>query len=235
MEIIIFALGLGFASGFHCLGMCGPIAIAVGLSLKNKFIHYLYNLIYQFGRIITYSFLGIILGLIGESINLIGIQKQISIFLGLFLIFLFFFPKILYRTYHNKIFNYFFLILKKKLSYIIYKQSTLSKFITGILNGFLPCGAVYISLTTALSFGNIFQSVIFMFFFGIGTIPIMFISVILGKLINFKFKNILLKFYSILLLIFGILLVMRGLELGIPYISPNNNVLKIGSEEKCCK
>ena len=67
ITLIISAIGLGFASGFHCIGMCGPIAISMGLTKNQKTNFYLQNLTYQFGRIFTYSLLGAALGIIGQS------------------------------------------------------------------------------------------------------------------------------------------------------------------------
>src|SRR5574343_163722 len=85
ITLIFAALGLGFASGFHCLGMCGTIALSLGLSKKQQVNFHLQNLTYQFGRILTYSFLGAIVGIVGEGFQLAGFQQYISIFAGVLL------------------------------------------------------------------------------------------------------------------------------------------------------
>ncbi len=59
IALVISALALGFASGFHCIGMCGPIALSLGLTKSQAINYYLQNLTYQFGRIVSYSFLGV--------------------------------------------------------------------------------------------------------------------------------------------------------------------------------
>lgn len=235
MEIIIFALGLGFTTGFHCLGMCGPIALALGLNMKNKFKFYLQNLMYQFGRLITYTFLGSISGLVGKSFNLIGIQNQISIIVGILLLFLSFSPNFIYNFSKFIFLDKFLIKIKLCLSFLLRQNSTSSKLLIGILNGFLPCGAVYIALTASIAFSKNLDSIIFMFFFGLGTIPIMFLSVLLGNIFKNKFKYFLLKFYSFILILFSIMLILRGMELGIPHISPNKNSLKIKTNTNCCK
>lgn len=239
MEIITIALGLGFTTGFHCIGMCGPIALTIGFKIKNKFYYYFENLIYQLGRVVTYSFLGSIVGLIGQSLNLIGIQNQISIIGGLLIILNVVLPKIsnlFINMFKFKIIYYLFFYLKVQLSKIINKKSISSKFLIGILNGFLPCGAVYIALTSSLTFGNFIDSIIFMMYFGIGTIPAMFLIVIFGNIISIKFHNILFKCYPYIIILLGIILILRGMSLSIPYISPNNNSLHINKTiKKCCQ
>jgi sulfite exporter TauE/SafE len=46
MEITLIsaALVLGFTTGFHCLGMCGPIALSLGLSKKQQVNYHLQNI-----------------------------------------------------------------------------------------------------------------------------------------------------------------------------------------------
>ena len=86
IALLISAIGLGFASGFHCVGMCGPIALSMGLTKKQATNFYLQNLTYQFGRIFTYSLLGAVLGIIGEGFEMAGIQKYLTIAVGILLI-----------------------------------------------------------------------------------------------------------------------------------------------------
>jgi sulfite exporter TauE/SafE len=97
ISFLIAALTLGFLGSFHCLGMCGPIALALptgkakGLKKTGLIISY------NFGRMITYSFLGLIAGFIGKSFVIAGFQQIFSIVLGIailsFLLFSNTFPK----------------------------------------------------------------------------------------------------------------------------------------------
>lgn len=233
--MIIIALSLGLTSGFHCLGMCGPIALTISLNAKNKFQYYFQNLIYQLGRITTYILIGGILGLIGESFSFVGIQNQLSIITGILLILIVIFPRFASKISHFFSTHIFFFKLKLKLKKFLKKKSISSKFIIGILNGFLPCGAVYVALTSSMAFGSIIKSIIFMGYFGIGTIPMMFLAVIFGNIINMRFRNILVRFYPLIVIIIGTIFILRGMELGILHISPNKASLQIEPTKECCQ
>lgn len=106
-------------------------------------------------------------------------------------------------------------------------------FFTGLLNGLLPCGAVYAALTASVAMGSVVGGAIFMFFFGLGTIPLMFAAVIMGNVITLKTRQKVLKLLPFLMIILGILFILRGLDLGIPFISPTSESLQLGNEEIC--
>lgn len=243
MEITIFlaALGLGFASGFHCIGMCGPIALSLGLSKQQQVNFHLQNFTYQLGRIITYTFLGAIVGIVGEGFQMAGFQKYISIFVGALLIVMALFS--FGGDFASKIpaINNALLKVKINLGKLLQKSDYSSRFLTGILNGFLPCGMVYMALTASLAAGGIWQSAAFMAVFGLGTFPFMFAVVFFGNLINTATRAKILKFIPIFMLVLGGLFILRGLELGIPYISPKKEALKVekhmnteqGSDKNC--
>lgn len=243
MEITLFlaALGLGFASGFHCIGMCGPIALSLGLSKQQQVNFHLQNFTYQLGRIITYTFLGAIVGIVGEGFQMAGFQKYISIFAGALLIVMALFS--FGGDFASKIpaVNNALLKVKINLGKLLQKSDYSSRFLTGILNGFLPCGMVYMALTASLAAGGIWQSAIFMAVFGLGTFPFMFAVVFFGNLINTATRAKILKFIPIFMLVLGGLFILRGLELGIPYVSPKKEALKVekrmnaeqGSDQNC--
>ena len=85
MEIamVISALGLGFATGFHCVGMCGPIALSMGMTKTQALKFQLHNLSYNFGRISMYALLGGVLGLVGQGFEMAGVQQPLSIGVGI--------------------------------------------------------------------------------------------------------------------------------------------------------
>lgn len=229
MEITLFlaALGLGFASGFHCIGMCGPIALSLGLSKQQQVNFHLQNFTYQLGRIITYTFLGAIVGIVGEGFQMAGFQKYISIFAGVLLIVMALFS--FGGDFASKIpaINNALLKVKINLGKLLQKSDYSSRFLTGILNGFLPCGMVYMALTASLAAGGIWQGATFMALFGLGTLPFMFFVVLLGNLMTTAFRIKILKFVPVMMLVLGGLFILRGLELGIPYISPKEEALHI--------
>ena len=228
ITLLISALGLGFASGFHCIGMCGPIALSLGLTKKQATNYYLQNLTYQFGRIVTYTFLGAILGIIGQGFQMAGFQQYLTIGVGVLLIVmaLFSFGG---KDFASKIpfLSGFLLKVKMNLGKLLQKADYKSRFSTGILNGFLPCGMVYMALTASLAAGGIWQGSLFMALFGLGTLPFMFAVVLVGNLMTQTFRIKILKFVPFMMILLGALFILRGLEIGIPYVSPKKEALQI--------
>ena len=234
MEILA-GLILGLTGSIHCAGMCGPIAV----SLPNYTIsksRFLFNrLFYNSGRIITYALLGAVFGLLGNRLKLFGLQQTVSILTGLVIIagvFISLNPasKLFNVSFFNKIYISFKNIFVK-----FYKKKTSAAFlITGMLNGFLPCGLVYLALSGAMLSGDIFSGTLFMLLFGLGTVPVMLSISLLGRKLNFNtgfFKRKLIPALSILL---AVLFILRGLNLGIPYISPKLENKNQSDKEVIC-
>lgn len=162
--IIIIALSIGLTSSLHCVGMCGPIALSLGLESQDKLKFTLRNLTYQLGRVTTYTILGAILGLIGESFKFVGLQNYLSILIGVLMIIMVMIPKF-YENGATQLQPINALMVKVKISlgkYLIKKDSS-SLYIIGLLNGLLPCGMVYASLTAAIGLGSVYKSALFMF------------------------------------------------------------------------
>ena len=214
--------------------MCGPIALSIGLSAKNKLKFTLKNLTYQFGRVTTYTILGLILGLIGEGFSFVGFQNYLSIAIGVLMIIMVLIPKFFdNQSINAKPLQAILLKVKVGLGRYLRRQDFSSLYTTGLLNGLLPCGAVYAALTAAIGVGSFEQSTLFMFFFGLGTIPLMFLTVMFGNFISLEWRQKILKILPIIILVLGILFILRGLELNIPYISPSKEVLQIDAAEYC--
>ena len=220
MEIIYTALVLGLLTGFHCIGMCGPIAIALPLNQKSWGTRIFSALWYNLGRVITYSSLGVVFGIVGSGFSLAGFQKWVSIIMGVFMISTVIFPQInraLYKgTGDNKLMNG----IKKKLARHFNQASYNSLFVMGLLTGLLPCGMVYMALAGAIAVGSLGGSVLFMALFGLGTIPMMFLMSMLGNFASLKLKHVINKLIPYVVVLVGLLFILRGLELGIMYISP---------------
>lgn len=228
IALIISAIGLGFASGFHCIGMCGPIALSLGLTKKQATNYYLQNLTYQFGRIVTYSILGAILGIVGQGFEMAGFQQYLTIGVGVLLIIMAVFS-FGGKDFASKIpfLTSTLLKVKLKLSKLLQKADYRSRFATGILNGLLPCAMVYMALTASLAAGGIWQSALFMSLFGLGTLPFMFLVVLLGNLMTTALRIKILKFVPLMMIILGSLFILRGMEIGIPYLSPKKEAMKV--------
>ena len=228
------ALSLGLLGGFHCIGMCGPIAFSIGLDATNKFKFYSQNILYQLGRITTYSLLGGIVGIVGKSFNIAGYQKYISIFAGILLILMVLLPGKTTEIGDNfKPMNKIKIFLGRFLK----RKDNTSRYLTGVLNGFLPCGAVYVALTSSIASGGIIQGMMFMSMFGLGTFPFMFITTLTGKFIGAKIRFKILKIFPYFIVLIGILFILRGLGLGIHLVSPSNQALKLEQTDQkrsCC-
>lgn len=231
--LAVSALALGLGTSLHCLGMCGPIAFSLGLGAENRLNFTFKNLTYQMGRVTTYGTLGAILGLIGHGISFAGFQKYLSIIVGVIMIAMVFLPKNLAVNPGNKFIGRLLMQLKSRLGSFIRRKDYSSLYITGILNGLLPCGMVYIALAAALGVGNVTGSALFMILFGLGTIPLMFLAVLFGSVVSLNLRNRIVKLIPVITVIVGVLFILRGLELGIPFLSPPAESLNVEAKS-CC-
>lgn len=232
MENLIFssAFLLGLAGSLHCFGMCGPIAFAIQVDRKNKAKMFLQNLLYQLGRISVYSLMGIFFGTISYGFSLAGLQRSLSILLGIIMILSVFLSK-----KKLKFLNFYFPFLsslRTRLGRFLKKKDFFSLFITGVLNGLLPCGLVYAAIGGSLATGSVISGGFFMFFFGLGTIPLMFLTVMLGNFVGIYLKNKILRIIPFVVFFIGSLLIIRGLDLEIAYLSPSKKALNPQNKEK---
>lgn len=214
------ALLMGFIGSFHCIGMCGPIALTLPGS-SGAFSFLIERILYNTGRIVTYAMLGAVVGIAGGMISMAGWQGPFSILLGTGILVFTLLPKGLRESLQQiAILQYFLSKLKQLLALFMKQHSKAALFITGLLNGFLPCGFVYIGLAGAASTGSSLQAIIFMVFFGMGTLPAMMLVSLGPRFFSPKLRNGIQKVMPYMAVIVGILLVFRGLNLGIPLISP---------------
>jgi sulfite exporter TauE/SafE len=227
MEILYTALGLGLLTGFHCVGMCGPIALVLPLNNRTWGTRILSALLYNIGRTVTYSAMGAVFGIIGAGFSLAGFQRWISILMGVFMIASIAFPKINHVLYRGTGNSKFMSSIKKQLAKYFQQASYKSLFITGLLNGLLPCGMVYMAIAGAIAVGSVSGSIVFMALFGLGTIPMMFLLSMIGNFASIKLKHFINKAIPYVVVIVGALFILRGLELGIMFISPPAKKLEI--------
>lgn len=211
------AFSIGLLGSLHCVGMCGPIALALPKGQSNTFERVQNVLLYNIGRILTYSFLGLFIGLISQGLFMAQVQKVLSISLGIFLIIIAIFSiNIESKLLKNSLISRFYMFLKIKLNQLLGTNPTLAHFKIGVLNGFLPCGLVYVAIVGALTVEGWTNSIIYMLVFGLGTVPLMFMTAIAGKILSIRFRNTLKKAYPVFIFGFAILLILRGFNLEIP-------------------
>ncbi|MCS7005209.1 MAG: sulfite exporter TauE/SafE family protein [Cytophagales bacterium] len=204
----------GLIGSFHCLGMCGPIAFMVPSQRWKQ------RLMYQIGRLFSYSFLGSLSGFIGYSLAAAGLQQKISILTGTLLILYAILPMISSKPV-MKFEWFFFTKMKPYFSKFFSQENAFSTLMIGVLNGFLPCGLVYTALLGATTMASFGESALYMTIFGLGTTPMLLAIHTTKKIIVTRLKNINLKYMlPATSLIIGIFIFVRGLNLGIPYLSP---------------
>lgn len=221
MNFFLAAISLGFLGSFHCIGMCGPIALALPVHNRSHAEKVIAILTYNLGRIITYSFFGLIFGLIGQSFALFGLQQKLSITLGVVILSGLLVPqKIINNSKLLGRFYNLFIGLKNKISLQFQKQGIRSFFSIGLLNGLLPCGVVYIAIASAIATGSVYSSMVFMAAFGAGTLPFMFAISYTSHLMSINVRNAIRKAMPVMIGMVAVLLILRGLNLGIDYISP---------------
>lgn len=225
------AVVLGLLGSFHCLGMCGPIAFVLPLDRHNKFKGFLQTFLYHFGRITSYAIIGLLFGLLGKGLYISGLQQNLSIVIGVIMIFIVILPASFFNKFDLTKPLYFAVgKVKSNLGIYLKKSSLKAFFVIGFLNGFLPCGLVYMALFAAISTGSSFNGALYMALFGLGTVPMMTAALLFGNFIKLSIRNKIQKAIPIFVVIIGLLFILRGLGLGVKYISPPNNKLKIPSK-----
>ncbi len=227
MVIFLTALLLGLLGSFHCLGMCGPIAFILPVDRTNKYKMTVQTLLYHLGRMTAYGMLGLVFGYFGKGISMLGFQQKISLIMGVLMIILAFVPasKILRLkplSWWNKIIYY----VKYSLGEYLQKRSTLGFFVIGFFNGLLPCGLVYMALVGAMATGDPWMGALYMMIFGLGTAPMMTLAIYLGNFVSVELRNKINKLIPYAVIIVGVLFVLRGLNLGIKFISPSENMIE---------
>ncbi|MGB0428025.1 MAG: sulfite exporter TauE/SafE family protein [Flavobacteriales bacterium] len=221
MTLAWAALLMGLVGNLHCLGMCGPLALAIPIKQHSSQARLFSVLLYNSGRILVYAVFGAVFGLISQFITLSGFQQTISIFLGTAIVLSVLVPwltkgrTLLKSSVFSGLGN-----LKNTFRTLLKTRSYSAIFTLGILNGLLPCGLVYMALAAAVVSGTWYMGASYMALFGLGTLPVMFALPYLGQFLNENLKRRFRKLLPITMLLFGLLLIIRGSNLGIPYLSP---------------
>lgn len=233
-EVTLSALMLGLLGGFHCLGMCGPIAFALPLPGRGKASRLAFSLLYQAGRITTYALIGALFGVFGKGLQLAGFQQRLSILIGVIMLVLLFTPRLKLGDKVNS--EMFGLVswLKKKMGFYLRKRSASTLWVLGMLNGLLPCGLVYMALFGAVSAGSPVYGAQFMALFGLGTLPLMLGAIFTINSVSLNLRRKVQAFIPVLVAVVAVLFILRGLDLNIPYISPSEASLQLGNSAATC-
>jgi sulfite exporter TauE/SafE len=237
MSLIFTAISLGLLGSFHCVGMCGPIALALPLDRSSYLKKSAGILLYNFGRALTYAGFGVLFGLVGKGFAIFGLQQILSIVLGSLILFSVIIPS-KYKPEFKFLQPFYTFInsLKYRMSDLFSRRSLPSLFSIGILNGLLPCGFVYLAVAGAVASGSASNGALFMAGFGLGTIPVMMMTSWFAHLVSMKFRERLSKVFPFVISAMAILMILRGMNLGIPYVSPKMESKEISchNEKKIC-
>jgi hypothetical protein len=214
--------------------MCGPIAMMLPLDRNNEAKKGTQIITYHIGKLSAYGLLGLIFGLLGRSFYLAGIQQQLSIFVGILMIMVAVVPEKEFAKYNfSKPIYRIITKVKSSLGQQFKSKSYQSLFTIGLLNGFLPCGMVYVAIFGAIAMQSISMGIVYMLLFGLGTIPLLTAVIYISNLLSFSFRGTLQKMIPLVAVLIGMLFIIRGLGLDIPYLSPSNLSLFVQAETNC--
>jgi uncharacterized protein len=228
---ILTGLSIGFLGSFHCIGMCGPIALALPVHRFSGVQKYTGILLYNLGRAVTYSLLGLVFGFVGSQFRVWGLQQVISISAGV-MILLFILSRFSLAAKipgMSRLNQWVQQGLGKLLSTV---KNPTSLFPIGLLNGLLPCGLVYVAIAAALATMSPLNAILLMFSFGMGTIPVMAGLMMFGHLVSINIRQKINRSVPYFVGLMAVMLILRGMNLGIPYLSPK--LEKESTEVSCC-
>jgi uncharacterized protein len=220
------AFVVGIVGSLHCAGMCGPLALALPQAGHSAPAYFAGRLAYNLGRLLTYCLLGIVFGVVGKSLFFAGIQRWVSIALGILLLAGLFASRKLtpWRPVTRLVDR-----LKAAMSALLRRRSLTALAVLGLLNGLLPCGLVYVAGAGATMTGGMISGMLYMAAFGAGTVPMMLAIAVSGRLVPVSLRVKLARAIPVSVFLLAGLLILRGLALGIPYLSPD-----LAAVESCC-
>jgi hypothetical protein len=224
----LLALALGLLGSLHCAAMCGPLQLALPMPPGGPGRVLGGRLIYQLGRIVTYSLLGVVAGVAGHSLVLAGLQRWLSIALGATILIGFFISK---KAAVSAPVVRGVMRLKSAMAVQLQQRSLRSLALLGMLNGLLPCGLVYVAMAGAVAGGTLTSGVLFMAAFGLGTTPTMLALSLSGKILPLTWRLKLRSAIPVGVCALAALLILRGMSLGIPYVSPDLSA----AHPSCCQ
>ncbi len=232
--MLLSAVILGLLGSLHCVGMCGPIAFMLPVDRSNDLKKFGQILLYHSGRLLAYGIIGLVFGLLGKGLYVFGMQQNLSIAIGVMMIFVVLIPHKTFAKYNfskpiYKIVSKF----KNRLGRELKKKSPDTFLTIGFLNGFLPCGLVYMALFGAVAMGDMWRGGLYMVLFGTGTIPLMTVAIYFSGLLKGTVRHNIQKLIPVFVVLVGVLFILRGLGLGIPYVSPKPVVEVVSTAIEC--
>ena len=218
MSANAIAFYIGLFGSIHCIGMCGPLAFAIPVAEAGRGRFVFDKFIYQIGRIVSYSLLGLLIGFIGRQIWLLGVQQGVSIASGILILMAAFSRLFKLSFTRSATGNKAFTLVNRSLVYAV--KHRWGHLFIGMLNGLLPCGFVYLALVGAINTSSAANAMTYMLFFGLGTLPLMLLATVGSGFMGINVRRKMNRVVPYFMLFLGSWFVLRGLSLDIPYLSP---------------
>ncbi len=232
--IYLSALLLGLMGEIHCIGMCGPIALILPVDRKSRPKTAVQLTLYHLARIMAYGTMGLVLGFFGRGLQLAGLQQKISLIFGLIMIIVALFPAA-GRAFSARTPAFWTRAvgrLKTAMQSYLQKRSYSAFFVMGFLNGYLPCGLVYLAMVGALATGSPWHGALYMMIFGLGTTPALMLITWLQRSFSAGLRNRLNRLIPYAVAFVGLLFVLRGLNLNIMFVSPGKQMLQVNEQKE---
>jgi sulfite exporter TauE/SafE len=222
---------LGLLGSLHCVGMCGPLVLAMPGGLERGARSWLGRGVYHLGRALTYGVLGLLLGTFGQGLRGAGWQQGLSILAGGVVLALAWPHRRATATAEPGTGLRILVRLRRAWAGLLNRPGWAARFALGALNGLLPCGLTYAALAAAALAGTPFTGFLFMVVFGLATTPALLAVAGVPALLRPAWRAPLARVAPAASLLLGSLFVLRGFGLGIPYLSPSPEALSRGA---CC-
>ncbi len=237
--IVIFVAGI--AGSFHCIGMCGGFACALGVDPAGRIATLYRHLLYNTGRVTTYMFMGGLAGMAGQALYLpegmspkipmeiwhnhstlanFGTilpetlstgQRILAVFAGLLMVIMALQLFGYLQRLHILTTGLGSNTLVSSLRAHLNSRSRSATLAFGVFNGFLPCPLVYAFIAYAAASANIFSGMITMVSFGIGTFPAMILIGGVGQFINHRWRKRAVWVAGLFIMLLGLITILRGL------------------------
>jgi sulfite exporter TauE/SafE/copper chaperone CopZ len=205
---------VGLITSVHCVAMCGGITISQCQRYINTHPSKP-SLLYNLGRLISYTVIGGVIGGIGSVLSFTG---QMRGYITLFVSFIMLLMAIR---------------MLKLLDLPRFKLPRLkignNPFVIGLANGFMPCGPLQSMQLYALGTGSVVQGALSMFYFSLGTFPLMFGLGFISSLLNHKFSKKILRYSGLLIFILALSMFSRGAALAGIILPFQNNANLVDS------
>lgn len=212
---LIIGFTIGFVGSWHCIGMCGPLAMALPYRSSNPFVRLIKSLLYTAGRTVTYLFVGLVLAALGEGLALVGFQRSLSFLVGTMLVAIVLFPSVNKRLELSVSRTKLGQFVQRNIARLYQSQRLATFFFVGALNGLLPCGLVYMAAFATLGSADTFSGSLIMVGFGLGTLPLMTgLTVLPIREFLAKFKGF--KLANVLMLVAGAIMILRATAIELP-------------------